>query len=97
MTGVQTCALPIYATLLSNELDLYNVFFFFNPFSYKLFEIMFENILQSIDRKKREVKIFYAEPMCHNLIVNSGKFQCIESFGNRLGGISYNANVYISK
>lgn len=85
------------ATLLSNELDLYNVFFFFNPFSYKLFEIMFENILQSMDRIKRKVKIFYAEPMCHNLIINSGKFKYINSFGSKLGGISYNANVYISR
>ena len=43
------------------------------------------------------MKIFYAEPMCHNLIINSGKFKYINSFGSKLGGISYNANVYISR
>jgi len=84
------------ATHLNIELDLYNVFFFFNPFSYKLFETMFKSILQSMDRKKREVKIFYAEPICHNLIINSGKFKFIDRFGSKLGGISYNANVYIN-
>ncbi len=83
------------ASQMAETLDLYNVFYFFNPFSYVLFAKVFKHIVESIERSPRMVKIVYAEPMCHSLILDSGYFQLEREMGMNYGGITYNANVYV--
>lgn len=85
------------AAQMAEALDCYNVFYLFNPFSYYLFSKVFKHIVESIKRNPRIVKIVYAEPMCHSLILDSGYFQLEREIGMNYGGITYNANVYISK
>lgn len=60
------------ATNLTNELDYYNVFILFNPFSYELTKKVIKNILESKKRKKRKIKIVYLEPICHMELVKAG-------------------------
>lgn len=85
------------ASQMTEVLDLYNVFYLFNPFSYYLFSKVFEHIVDSIKRNPRMVRIVYAEPMCHSLILDSGYFQLEREIGMDMGGLTYNANIYVGK
>lgn len=82
------------ASALKEELDNYNNICFFNPFSYELTKKTFGNILDSLKRKPRKMIIFYAEPMCHDVIMQSGKFALVRKVGKTLGGSTYSAYVY---
>ena len=81
---------------LNEILDDYDLFFFFNPFAYWVFENVFNHIISSIRRKKRKINIVYAEPMCHKLIINSGLFRKTGRYGHELSGITYDTYVYES-
>lgn len=48
--------------------DEYTVFFFFNPFGYKTFKPVIENIKQSFDRKPRNIRIAYYNPAYAHLL-----------------------------
>ena len=81
---------------LNEILDDYDLFFFFNPFAYWVFENVFDNIISSIRRKKRKINLVYAEPMCHKLIISSGLFRKVGRYGHTLSGITYDTYVYES-
>lgn len=82
------------AAALREELDNYNNICLFNPFSYELTQKVFGNILESLKRKPRRLIIFYAEPMCHDVIMKSGKFALVKKVGKSLGGSTHGAYVY---
>lgn len=84
------------AALLNNELDNYNWFFLFNPFSWEVTERVLENICKSMERKKRKMFIFYAEPIGHQLIIETGKFMVKERISSNLSNVSYYSYIYES-
>ena len=55
-----------------------------------------DNILDSLKRKPRRIMIFYAEPICHQLLIDSGYFKMVQKIGSGMGGITYQANIYES-
>ncbi len=79
---------------LNEELDNYGNFYFFNPFSYELTKKVIGNILDSLKRKPRKMAIFYAEPMCHNILMQSGEFKLVKKIDKSLGGVTYSAYIY---
>lgn len=84
------------ASLMEVQLDWYNNYFFFNPFSYKMSTIVFLHIIESIKRNPRKIRIFYAEPICHQYLIDSGYFILIYQSGEKMGSITYNVNIYES-
>lgn len=63
------------ARQVTDELDNYNYFFFYNPFSGSVFERVLCNIIHSYERKKRRIRIIYINKACHDLIMASGIFR----------------------
>ncbi len=57
-----------------NMLDDYNYVYFFNPFPCSVMRKVMENIQLSLSRKKRELKIIYLNPECHDIIIENGLF-----------------------
>ena len=50
--------------------------------------------LDSLERKPRKMAGFYAEPMCHSIIMQSGKFELVKKIDRFLGGATYSAYLY---
>lgn len=84
------------ASLMERQLDIYNCFFLFNPFSWEIMEKVFKNICSSMERKPRKVFLFYAEPIAHRLIVNSGRFVVRKRLCDDYSGVSYYCYIYES-
>ena len=82
------------ASALRETLDNYHNFYFFFLFSYELTKAVLQNILDSLKRKPRKMAIFYAEPMCHSIIMQSGKFELVKKIDRFLGGATYSAYIY---
>lgn len=85
------------ASFMKKQLDLYNWFFLFNPFSLDVAKAVIDNILESLHRVQRKVHIFYAEPIAHNYILSTDKFTVMDCIKGRYGGVSYYSIVYESK
>lgn len=60
---------------ITNELDAYNYFFFYNPFSGAVFASVLLNIINSYKRKMRTIRIIYINTVCHDMIMASGIFK----------------------
>ncbi len=84
------------AAELTEELDKYNWFFLFNPFDWKTMEKILANLSDSIRRRKRKIRIIYAEPIFHNMIMSSGKYKLIYKNENDYSNVSYYTYVYES-
>ena len=54
------------------NVDGYNVFFFYNPFNGKTFDMVIRNIHRSYCRNQREIFIVYGNPFDHKTIVKYG-------------------------
>lgn len=63
------------ARKVTSELDSYNYFFFYNPFSGSVFESVLLNIMDSYKRKQRKIRIIYINTICHDMIMASGIFK----------------------
>ncbi len=57
------------------DIDNYNVFYFFNPFTGKLFDDAVGQIEASARRKSRKIWIVYGNPFCHRQLMNRGTFE----------------------
>lgn len=60
---------------ITDELDTFNYFFFFNPFLGSVFEAVLMNIVDSYKRKKRRIRIIYINTFCHDMVMASGVFK----------------------
>lgn len=65
---------------LTTELDLYNWFYFFDPFEGELFKKSVERIVESLGRNPRKAHIIYINPRCHEAIEDTGKFELTNRF-----------------
>lgn len=63
-----------------NELDPYNHFYFYNPFSSEIMESVVQNIVVSIRRAPRRVLIIYNNPKYENIILSKDIFARIGSY-----------------
>lgn len=84
------------ATLMHEELDKYNWFFLFNPFTWNVMSKVLDNICKSIKRVPRKVYIFYAEPIGHNLIMETKMFKVQNRICNDYSEVSYYSYIYES-
>ena len=84
------------AMQLEEELDQYNWFFLFNPFTWEATDRMITNICSSIERRPRKVFIFYAEPIGHQMILDTGRFQLKKRICKEYADVSYYSYVYES-
>ncbi len=68
------------AAKLTDVLDVYNWFYFFDPFGRPVFEPVIENIRASYQRKPREIHIISINPRFHDVIESSGIFTLTGQF-----------------
>lgn len=62
------------ATEVKEQLDLFNYFFFYNPFQGETFRSVIKNIQESLGRLPRKVTIIYAGSYCSRDILKDGIF-----------------------
>lgn len=84
------------AALMKEELDRYNWFFLFNPFTYDVLSKVLDNICKSLSNKPRKIYIFYAEPIGHNLILETKLFKLSKCICNDYADVSYYSYIYES-
>ncbi|MCM1231271.1 MAG: class I SAM-dependent methyltransferase [Ruminococcus flavefaciens] len=84
------------ATALNEEFDEYTWFFLFNPFTWETMEIVFENICKSLKRFPRKIHIFYAEPITHQMIIDSRLFKVSDVICGNYAYGSYFSYIYES-
>ena len=81
------------ATLIKDEIDDYNYYFFYDPFQGQSFTSVIDNICESQKRKRRKISIIYASPRCHEYVIGRG-FELIEHMD--IPEMTYpNINTYI--
>ncbi len=68
------------ATKLTVELDKYNWIYMYSPFYDDIFEKCINNIVDSISRNNRKVRIVYANPHCYKMIEKTGIFRLMTQF-----------------
>ncbi len=69
------------ATTLTTELDGYNYFFLFNSFDASICEKVFAEICNSMDRKKRKVRLVLLYPTAWKEALDTGRFRLIAQMG----------------
>lgn len=63
-----------------SDINDFNYFYFFNPFSGQVFESVIQNIVNSYDATPRPLTIIYYHPKCHDIIMGSGRFRLAKQF-----------------
>ena len=53
--------------------------FFFNPFVGDVFREVIDNICRSLDRRPRRLNLLYANPVMHNAVLETGRFELVRS------------------
>lgn len=57
-----------------DDIDKITYFYFFNPFPESVFKVVMKNIKESYLRNKRRIVIIYYNPVCDNVIIDTGIF-----------------------
>lgn len=73
------------------DLDVYNYFYFYSPFSSELLKEVIANILESVNRKPRRIKIIYTNPE-YEFVLKS--MREIEKVGDHPGAYDHRIVVY---
>ena len=68
------------ATLVTSELDIYNWFYYFDPFEREIFSKTINNICESLKRNPRKIYIISINPMFYDVILDSGYFILTNQF-----------------
>lgn len=63
------------ATILKRELDEFNYFYMYHPFSGDTFKKVIFNLEESFSRRKRRITLIYANPFCHDDVVRNDIFK----------------------
>lgn len=78
-----TSSTKVYSTdasTMTKELDEYNWFYFFQPFSKEVYAKVIKNIEDSIKRKSRKVRIIYVNCNVEEITAKNGVFKLVKSF-----------------
>lgn len=62
------------------DIDIYNYFYFNNPFSGDTLKSVVEQIKRSLMRHKRKITIIYQNPQGRELFIQSGMFLCVKFY-----------------
>jgi SAM-dependent methyltransferase len=62
------------------DLDEYTYIYMFNPFCCEVMRNVIANIVASLDAHPRELTIIYSSPMCHDVLLSSGRFVKVAEF-----------------
>lgn len=62
------------------QIDEFTYFYLANPFEGKIFASVIDNIIASGERKSRVVHIIYYNPKCHDIIMQTDRFDIIKQF-----------------
>ena len=65
---------------LLEEIDEYDIFYFYSPFAGKTFKQTIGQIERSYVRKPRKIRILYTNPRCHFSGIESGIFRLDKQF-----------------
>ncbi len=65
---------------VTTELDLYNWFYYFEPFKRKTFAKTIDNIIESLKRRPRKIHIININPRYYDVILESGFFVLTNQF-----------------
>jgi 16S rRNA G966 N2-methylase RsmD len=58
--------------------DEYEHFFFFNPFTAEVLKPVIHSILNSLEKRPREILIIYFHPTAHNILMETERFELVE-------------------
>lgn len=75
------------------ELDDFNYFYFFNPFQGAIFKKVIDNIIQSVNRAPRKVRLLYFYPVCKSMIEETNFFDLEKTFVDATRSM----NIYTTK
>lgn len=76
------------------DLDKYNYFYMYDPFSGELFEKVITNIEESYARKQREIILIYVSPREHKKVVMHDIFKFVKEI-QTISGTTGTANIYV--
>jgi len=79
-TKLTNCALFHADAVFFSDYKNYNYFYMSHPFPCSVMQAVIANIIKSIDEFPRPVKIIYNSPACHNIIIDSGRFNQTEEY-----------------
>ncbi len=77
--GYNTSIICGNASLLE-EIDEYDLFYFYSPFAGETFRQTIRQIERSYKRKPRKIRILYTNPRCHFSVIESGVFRLSRQF-----------------
>ena len=72
--GVKNVSIVVADAADFKDLDGYNFFYFFNPFPADVMAAVVKNIVSSLSKKPRKVRLIYFNPECHDVIVKDTPF-----------------------
>jgi cyclopropane fatty-acyl-phospholipid synthase-like methyltransferase len=62
------------------DLDQFSYVYMFNPFPCSVMSGFLQNIAASLTRRPRLLRLIYAHPICHDLIVETQLFHLVKTF-----------------
>ena len=68
------------ACTIKEPLDKYSIFYFFQPFGGDVFKTCIENIQESLQRRKRKVRIIFINPNIYKVMDENPNFQLVNQF-----------------
>lgn len=68
------------ATRVTEKLDEYNWFYYFDPFDKDIFTMTIHNLCESLKRKPRKVTVININPAFHDVVIDSGYFILTNQF-----------------
>lgn len=67
------------------QLDEFNIFYFYNPFSWEIMQDVLQNIKESVKGHPRDALMIYYNPVCAKEIAEYKEFQIVERTQVRMG------------
>lgn len=68
------------ATKVTDQLDKYSWFYFFDPFGNEVFSQCVDNIRESLCRNKRKAHVIFINPHCYKVMERKPEFQLVNQF-----------------
>jgi len=67
----------------------YNIFYLYNPFPSEIMFKVIKNISRSVKDTKKEIRLIYNNPVCHDVIVSQGFFTKAKEYPDEWGNKIY--------
>ncbi|WP_066685912.1 class I SAM-dependent methyltransferase [Christensenella intestinihominis] len=87
--GLRHCRVCCRNAAAFEQYDDYNYFYLFNSFPAAVFRKMLNHILYSIARRPRKVYFIYLNPVCHEVLTETGVFRLLFRKGHPVKWFRY--------